>query len=121
MQRAIAIVVLVGSLAAGAAAARAGGHGGRCGDAAFATTPCGDLGCGPKVYGPFHEPVGPRDPCDACARWRGCNGTGGGLDMLTPWQLPPGRGFQPPSACGYASRGCGSCAGGCRHWFPTFW
>lgn len=114
-------VVLVVSLVALATEALGGGHCGRCGSVAHATTPCGDTGCGPKVYGPFREPVGPCDPCDACVRWRGCNGAGGGQDMLVPWQMPPGRGFLPPSACGYASRDCDSCSGGCRRLIPALW
>ena len=72
------------------------------------TTPGGDTGCGPRYRGEKHEPSRP-DPCDACNRWRGCNGAREMPEMLAPWQLPPGRGFQPPAACGYRAGPCREC------------
>ena len=73
-------------------------------------------GCGPRVWGPVHEPVDGIDQCDACARFRGCHGYRQMPDLLAPWQLPPGRGFRPAQACGYAVRpctACGPCGGLC--------
>ena len=67
-------------------------------------------GCGPRVYGPAHEPVGPIDQCDACARFAGCEGYRQTPELLAPWQLPPGRGFRPPEAFGYWTGPCGDCA-----------
>jgi hypothetical protein len=81
-----------------------------------------DTGCGPRVYGPCHEPVGPVDQCDACARFSGCEGYRQRPEILAPWQLPPGRGFQPPENFGYLPTACAECAA-CgprgqwlRHW-----
>jgi len=95
------IVILAASLLAGilvAAVASAGQHCGRCGGtAAGTTTPCGDHGCGPRWCGPEHR----QDPCDGCVHWAGCNGARPGPDLVTPWQLPPGRGFVPASDLGY--------------------
>ena len=72
-------------------------------------TPYGDTGCGPRYCGEKHEPSRP-DPCDACNRWRGCNGAMQGPDMLAPWQLPPGRGFMTAEQLGYATwAGCRTC------------
>lgn len=79
-------------------------------------------GCGPRVYGPCHEPVGPIDQCDACARFRGCHGYRQLPELLAPWQLPPGRGFQPPEALGYlpdSSADCAAC--GSRGAWPRAW
>ena len=67
-------------------------------------------GCGPRVYGPVREPVGPIDQCDACATFRGCNGYRQLPELLAPWQLPPGRGFQPPECFGYRAGPCTECA-----------
>jgi len=72
------------------------------------TTPYGDTGCGPRYCGAKHEPSRP-DPCDACNRWRGCNGAREMPEHLAPWQLPPGRGFQPAEAFGYHTAPCRSC------------
>ena len=70
------------------------------------TTPYGDTGCGPRYCKPPTYP----DPCDGCNRWRGCNGVGEMPDMLAPWQLPPGRGFQTAAQLGYAPGGtCTDC------------
>lgn len=90
-----------------AAVADAGGHACR-GTAGGMMTPCGDTGCGPRYCGEKHEPSRP-DPCDACNRWRGCNGARELPDTLAPWQLPPGRGFQSPQAVGYRSGPCLAC------------
>ncbi|MCX7416060.1 MAG: hypothetical protein NTY25_06180, partial [Planctomycetia bacterium] len=73
-------------------------------------SPCGDTGCGPRYRGAVHEEPNCPDPCDACNRWRGCNGAREMPDMLAPWQLPPGRGFQSPAQTGYAVGGpCPEC------------
>lgn len=103
------IVILGTSLLAGivfAAIASAGGHHG--GGVAGTTTPCGDCGCGPRYWGPWH---GPCDPCDACGRWRGCNGATQGAEQFAPWQLPPCRGFTRPADLGY-TRTIGVCGEG---------
>ncbi|MFM7107684.1 MAG: hypothetical protein ACKOZU_03640 [Planctomycetaceae bacterium] len=79
-------------------------------------------GCGPKVYGPVREPVGPIDQCDACGAFHGCDGYRQLPDLLAPWQLPPGRGFQPPEAFGYLSGPCAECAAcGPRGGRPRAW
>ena len=80
------------------------------GGAAGMTTPYGDTGCGPRSCKPPTYP----DPCDGCNRWRGCNGVREMPDMLTPWQLPPGRGFQTAAQLGYAPGG--TCTD-CQPWF----
>ena len=67
-------------------------------------TPCGDTGCGPRYRGAVHEEANCPDPCDACNRWRGLSGVREMLDMLAPWQLPPGRGFRSPAEMGYDTR-----------------
>ncbi|NDC53807.1 MAG: hypothetical protein EBZ74_05830 [Planctomycetia bacterium] len=90
------------------AVAEAGGAGRcrSCGPGLAGTeTPCGDTGCGPRYRGEIHEPSR-CDPCDACNRWRGCDGATQAPEMLAPWQLPPGRGFTPPEQLGYATRTC---------------
>lgn len=72
-----------------------------------------DTGCGPRVPSPCHEPLGPVDQCDACARFAGCDGYRQRPELLAPWQLPPGRGFQPAEAVGYLPAACAECAA-CR-------
>jgi len=85
-------------------------------------TPFAGTGCGPRVYGPCHEPVGPIDQCDACARFSGCEGYRQRPEMLAPWQLPPGRGFQPPEALGYVPEPCAECAACApRGGWPRLW
>jgi len=74
------------------------------GGAAGMSTPYGDTGCGPRYCGAKHEEPNCPDPCDSCNRWRGCNGVGPGNDLLPPWQLPPGRGFQSAEDVGYDTR-----------------
>lgn len=101
---AILAVVVMGSVA------RAGGHCQACRSGAGGET-YGHTGCGPKVYGPCHEPVGPVDQCDLCARFAGCEGYLQRPELLAPWQLPPGRGFRPAEAFGYRTRPCAECAG----------
>ncbi len=105
----VALAIVFAVMAGGAVA------GGRCRDCAGCRdaaggSPYGTTGCGPRVYGPCHEPVGPRDQCDACGRFAGCEGYRQLPDMLAPWQLPPGRGFRPPEAFGYLSGPCSECA-----------
>ena len=78
------------------------------GTAGGMTTPAGDTGCGPRYCGEKHEPSRP-DPCDACGRWRGCNGARQNPEMLAPWQLPPGRGFRSPAEFGYRTAPCSTC------------
>jgi len=86
---------------------RAADHCRACGGtAAGMSTPYGDTGCGPRYCKPPTYP----DPCDGCNRWRGCNGVREMPDMLAPWQLPPGRGFQTAAQLGYAPGGtCTDC------------
>lgn len=98
------------------------GAGGPCGACRAGGTPYDGTGCGPKVYGPVREPFGPIDQCDACARFRGCNGYRQLPEMLAPWQLPPGRGFQPPEAFGYHAGPCDECEScGPRGGWPRLW
>ena len=52
-------------------------------------TPYGDTGCGPRYCGAKHDECWTPDPCDACARWRGCNGVKQAPEKFPPWQLPP--------------------------------
>ena len=76
------------------------------GTAAGMETPYGDTGCGPR----YCLPPTHCDPCDSCNRWRGCNGGREMPDVLAPWQLPPGRGFQSAEQVGYDTRGtCEEC------------
>jgi hypothetical protein len=92
---------------------------GPCGGAGGMTTPYGDTGCGRRYCGAKHdEPCG-TDPCDACNRWRGCNGAHERPDMLAPWQLPPGCGFQTAAQVGYAGNGGGGACLECRA--PSYW
>ena len=87
-----------------------------------AGSPYGVTGCGPRVYGPCHEPVGPIDQCDACGRFAGCEGYRQTPEMLVPWQLPPGRGFRPPEAFGYLPGDCSECAACApRSGWPRLW
>ena len=97
-------VVVAACVPAGAIAA---GH--ACRGCRGATTPCGDTGCGPRYHGAVHEEPNTPDPCDACNRWRGCNGVRQSADMLAPWQLPPGRGFQSPEQVGWWGGPCRTC------------
>ena len=72
-------------------------------------TPYGDTGCGPRYCGAKHEECWAPDPCDACVRWKGCNGARQMPEKLAPWQLPPGRGFQSGADVGYRAAPCGTC------------
>ncbi len=78
-------------------------------------SPYGNTGCGPRYWGAVPDEGWCPDPCDRCARWRGCPSGMPGLDMLAPWQLPPGRGFMRPEQVGYDTRrSCDPCQGGPR-------
>lgn len=94
---------------------------GPCGGAAGASTPYGDTGCGPRHCGAKHDEPWTPDPCDACNRWRGCNGARERPDMLAPWQLPPGRGFQTAAQVGYAGNGSGGPCLECREPVYRLW
>ncbi|MFM7292902.1 MAG: hypothetical protein ACKOWG_20425 [Planctomycetia bacterium] len=94
---------------------------GPCGGAAGASTPYGDTGCGPRYCGAKHDEPWTPDPCDACNRWRGCNGARERPDMLAPWQLPPGRGFQTAAQVGYAGNGSGGPCLECREPVYRLW
>jgi hypothetical protein len=88
-------------------------------------TPYGDTGCGPRYCGAKHDECWTPDPCDACARWRGCNGVKQAPEKFPPWQLPPGRGFQSGADVGYAAVACGTCGtsgacGPCQACGPRF-
>ena len=102
------LVSLVASLVLAVPAAAGGACQACRGTAGGMTMPGGDTGCGPRYCGAKHEPSRP-DPCDACNRWRGCNGAREMPEQLAPWQLPPGRGFQPADAVGYRPAPCRSC------------
>jgi len=112
MTRTMIMVTGVG-LAVGmlAPAALAGGPCRTCRTAAGLPKPYGDTGCGPRYKGAVHDDPWCRDPCDGCGRWtgKGCQRVMQPPEMLAPWQLPPGRGFQPASAFGYAPPPCGGC------------
>jgi hypothetical protein len=69
----------------------------------------GGTGCGPRYHGAVHEEPNTPDPCDHCVRWRGCNNARQMPDMLAPWQLPPGRGFQTAEQMGWRSGPCTTC------------
>jgi len=111
-QLAIALTVLAGLgawIAPGSV--RGGGH-------------CHDCGCGPRYWGAVHDEPWCPDPCDACGRYRGCNGARQAPEMLAPWQLPPGRGFTPPRQLGWRPLPCVDCANGCpecRARYPARW
>ena len=92
---------------------------GPCGGASGMTTPYGDTGCGRRYCGAKHDDPCGTDPCDACNRWRGCNGAHERPDMLAPWQLPPGCGFQTAAQVGYAGNGGGGVCLECRA--PSYW
>lgn len=94
---------------------------GPCGGAGGTVTPYGDTGCGPRYCGAKHDETWSPDPCDACNRWRGCNGAGERPDMLAPWQLPPGRGFQTAAEIGYAGNGGGGPCLECRSPIYRLW
>jgi hypothetical protein len=66
--------------------------------------PYGNTGCGPRYWNARHDEPNCPDPCDACNRWRSCNGVTQGPDMLAPWQMPPGRGFMTAEQVGYDTR-----------------
>jgi hypothetical protein len=94
---------------------------GPCGGAGGAVTPYGDTGCGPRYCGAKHDELCGPDPCDACNRWRSCNGAHERPDMLAPWQLPPGRGFQTAAEIGYAGNGGGGACLECRKPIYRLW
>jgi hypothetical protein len=94
---------------------------GPCGGAGGTVTPYGDTGCGPRYCGAKHDELCGPDPCDACNRWRGCNGAHERPDVLAPWQLPPGRGFQTAADVGYAGNGGGGACLECRKPIHRLW
>ena len=94
---------------------------GPCGGAGGTVTPYGDTGCGPRYCGAKHDELCGPDPCDACNRWRGCNGAYERPEMLAPWQLPPGRGFQTAAEIGYAGNGGGGACLECRKPIYRLW
>jgi hypothetical protein len=76
-------------------------------------SPYGNTGCGPRYWGAVPDEGWCPDPCDRCGRWRGCPSGMPGLDLLAPWQLPPGRGFMTPEQVGYDTRrSCQRCQPG---------
>jgi len=92
-----------------------------CGGAGGAVTPYGDTGCGPRYCGAKHDQPWTPDPCDACNRWRGCNGAHERPEVLAPWQLPPCRGFQTAAEIGYAGNGGGGPCLDCRSPIYRLW
>jgi len=80
------------------------------------TMPREDTGCGPRYWGAFWDEPNCPDPCDCRNQWRGGPFQSPSLDLLAPWQLPPGRGFWSPQQCGYATEGhCHTCG---QSWWP---
>ena len=114
----VTVGVVLLAVAGNGTSSEAGGPCHACRGATAAHEPYTGSGCGPRVWGPCHEPVGPIDQCDECARFRGCNGYRQMPEWLAPWQLPPGRGFRPPEAHGYQPGPCAECAacGPCAAW-----
>lgn len=122
----VGTVLTVSSVSAGATelSKKSRGPCGTCGPcrgAAGTVTAYGDTGCGPRYCGAKHHELPGPDPCDACNRWRGCNGAHEMPDMLAPWQLPPGRGFQTAAEIGYAGNGGGGPCLECRQPIYRFW
>lgn len=93
-------------------------HCGPCGGVGGTTTPYGDTGCGRRYCGAKHDEPWTPDPCDACNRWRGCNGAREMPEQLAPWQLPPGRGFRNAADVGYLGNGGGGPCTEC--WTPWY-
>lgn len=106
-----AAAVAVALLALVALPASAGGPCGHCGHSACGRD-YGGTGCGPRYWGAVHEDPHCVDPCDGCARWRGCHGVRQPPDMLVPWQLPPGRGFLSAEQVGWVPGPCMTCGPG---------
>jgi len=103
--------------AAGECRACRGPYGGK-------TMPCEDTGCGPRYWGAFWDEPNCPDPCDCRNQWRKGQFKSPSLDLLAPWQMPPGKGFWTPEQCGYATEGhCHSCGHGwCPNWLkPSWW
>lgn len=117
MSRMIVIAVAcLGSTVTLASAAFADGPCHRCkGTAAGMESPCGASGCGPRYWGAVFEELPWKDPCDCQGRRIDCHGVPQGPEMLAPWQLPPCRGFTPPSHLGYGpTRGACDDPGTCH-------
>jgi hypothetical protein len=91
---------------------------GPCGGVGGSSTPYGDTGCGRRYCGAKHDEPWTPDPCDACNRWRGCNGAREMPEQLAPWQLPPGRGFRTAADVGYLGNGGGGPCTEC--WTPWY-
>lgn len=91
---------------------------GPCAGAGGTSTPYGDTGCGRRYCGAKHDEPWTPDPCDCCNRWRGCNGAREMPEQLTPWQLPPGRGFRNAADVGYLGNGGGGPCNEC--WTPWY-
>ena len=123
----LAAPLLAGLLAAATLTAVAGEPAGRCrecgpcGGLGGVSTPYGDTGCGPRYSGAIHDDPYGVDPCDSCNRWRGCNGAREQRELLAPWQLPPGRGFQNAAQAGYAGNGGGGTCVECRQPWYRLW
>ena len=123
----LAALLLAGLLAAATLTAVAGEPAGRCrecgpcGGLGGVSTPYGDTGCGPRYSGAIHDDPYGVDLCDSCNRWRGCNGAREQRELLAPWQLPPGRGFQNAAQAGYAGNGGGGTCVECRQPWYRLW
>lgn len=78
-------------------------------------------GCGPRYFGARHDEPACPDPCDCRARWVDCHGNRQQPDLLAPWQMTPGRGFQPPEHFGWIpDQNCEACGHQARGW-PFGW
>jgi hypothetical protein len=66
--------------------------------------------CGPRYCGARHDEPNRPDPCDCRARWVDCHGNRQPPDLQSPWQMPPGRGFQPAEHLGWLpEQDCETC------------
>ncbi len=124
LQRIVLIAVLICSLGQFVCSATAGECRKCKGPYGGKTSPCGDTGCGPRYWGAFcDEPFHP-DPCNCRNEWAGGCFQSPSLDLLAPWQMPPGKGFWSPKQCGYTTEcACHTC--GPRGWLhclkPRYW
>lgn len=114
----VAVTVLAGGGSASAADCQRcrGPYGGK-------TMPCDETGCGPRYWGAYCDEPNCPDPCNCRNEWCGGGFKSPSLDLLAPWQMPPGKGFWSPEQCGYATGECHTCGPGgwMHHLKPAWW